>query len=100
MLQQHPKDLPVWMVRRVEQSLLLEILQNKIADIETEPFIHRGKATLLEIVQPHIIGDTADRQRAVGDETRFRVGNFLTQAREQPVQVKESQVRRFAFVSL
>ena len=61
MPQQHPEDLPVRMVCRVEQSLLLKILQNELADIEAEPAIHCPEAALLEIMQSHVIDDAVER---------------------------------------
>src|SRR5262252_10586408 len=99
MPQQHPEDLSVRMICRVEQAFPLKIPQNEITDIEVEPLVHRCKAALFEIVQPYIVDDAVDRQRAVGAKTLLPVGDLFAQLGEQPVEVKKSRVRGFALIS-
>ena len=51
-------------------------------------------------MQPDKVDEAVDRQRAVGEQTLFAIGDFLAQSGEQPVVVEEGQVRPLAFIGL
>ena len=99
-LHQHPDDLSVRVVCRVKQSSSLEIIQDELADFAAELLVHRHQAPLFEIVQPGEVDDAVDRQRAIGEQALFPIGDLLAQPREQPVVVEKSQVRPLAFIGL
>ena len=76
------------------------MVQDELADLTAELLVHRGEAPFFEIVQSGEVDDAVDRQRAIGEQALFPIGDLLAQPREQPVVVEKSQVRPFAFVSL
>src|SRR5437868_1312155 len=76
------------------------MVQDKLADLTAELLVHRREAPFLEIVQPGEVYDTVDRQRAIGEQALLPIGNLLAQPRQQPVVIKESQVRPLAFIGL
>ncbi len=68
-LHQQGEDLAARVIGRVEYPPAPEIVQDMATDGEPVFLIHRQKAPLLEIVQPHAVDNAGDGESAIGLKT-------------------------------